>query len=216
MPQFFIGVYQKVRAGLRYTSTLLSTGVSPFGRITQPDQGLEMKTELLIGEKVTLREMQDSDLEFILDWENRPELDYLGDEHEPLTEAQISHFINQSTGDIYTDGQLRLMIDSGNKTIGCIDLFHFDPYNLRAGVGILIADKEDRKSGYAKEALNLLTNYCFEVMNFRQLYCHIPVDNEASLRLFSTSGFEETGRCHDWVKKGNAFIDALFMQRLAR
>ena len=173
-----------------------------------------MKYELLVGENVSLREMRDADLEFILDWENRPELDYLGDEHQPLTEAQISHFINHSTGDIYTDGQLRLMIDYDAKTVGCIDLFTFDPYNLRAGVGILIADQEDRKNGCAKEALNLLTNYCFEVMNFRQLYCHIPVDNEASLRLFSTCGYEETGRCRDWVKKGNVFIDAVFMQRL--
>ena len=197
-----------------------------------------MKYELLVGEKITLREMRADDLEFILDWENRPELDYLRNEHEPLTEAQISHFINQSTGDIYTDGQLRLMIDlnspaslraqRGNlsdqedcfcrsslaMTVGCIDLFEFDQHNQRAGVGILIADQEDRKNGYAKEALNLLTNYCFDVMNFRQLYCHIPVDNEASLRLFSTCGFEEMGRCRDWVKKGNAFIDAVFMQRL--
>jgi diamine N-acetyltransferase len=173
-----------------------------------------MKYELLVGENVSLREMRDADLEFILDWENRPELDYLGDEHEPLTAAQISDFINHSTGDIYTDGQLRLMIDYDAKTVGCIDLFTFDSYKLRAGVGILIADQEDRKKGCAKKALNLLTNYCFEVMNFRQLYCHIPVDNEASLRLFSTCGYEETGRCRDWVKKGNVFIDAVFMQRL--
>jgi diamine N-acetyltransferase len=46
------------------------------------------------------------------------------------------------------------------------------------------------------------------------LYCHIPVDNEASVRLFSSCSFEETGRCKDWVKKENEFIDALFMQRL--
>ena len=173
-----------------------------------------MKYELLKGEKVSLRDMRDDDLELIFDWENRPELDYLGNEHEPLTEAQISNFINHSTGDIYTDGQLRLMIESNGKTIGCIDLFEFDAHNQRAGVGILIAENEDRKNGFAKEALNLLTNYCFEVMNFKQLYCHIPVDNNASLRLFSTCNYEETGRCRDWVKKGNAFIDAVFMQRL--
>lgn len=173
-----------------------------------------MKYELLKGEKVSLREMRDDDLGLIFDWENRPELDYLGNEHEPLSEAQISNFINHSTGDIYLDGQLRLMIEAAGSTIGCIDLFEFDQHNQRAGVGILIAEVENRKNGYAKEALNLLTNYCFEVLNLKQLYCHIPVDNEASLRLFSTCGFEETGRCRDWVKKGNAFIDAVFMQRL--
>lgn len=174
-----------------------------------------MKYELLKGDLVELRAMRDDDLELIFDWENRPELDYLGSEHEPLTEAQISNFINHSTGDIYTDGQLRLMIESNGKTIGCIDLFEFDAHNQRAGVGILIAEDEDRKNGFAKEALALLANYCFEVMNFKQLYCHIPVDNDTSLRLFSTCGFKETGRCKDWVKKGNAFIDAVFMQRLS-
>jgi diamine N-acetyltransferase len=196
-----------------------------------------MKYELLKGEKVTLREMRPADRDLIHDWENRPELDYLGDEHEPLTKEQITEFIERSSGDIYTDRQLRLMIDLNDSpslrgrndrsnlleedcraplamTIGCIDLFEFDQQNQRAGVGILIAETENRKNGYAKEALNLLTNYCFEVLNLRQLYCQIPVDNEASLRLFSTCGFEETGRCRDWVKKGNAFIDAVFMQRL--
>lgn len=196
-----------------------------------------MKYELLKGEKVTLREMRADDRDLIHNWENRAELDYLGDEHEPLSTEQIADFIERSSGDIYTDGQLRLMIDLNDfpslrgkndrsnlpegdcraalaMTIGCIDLFEFDQHNQRAGVGILIAENENRKNGYAKEALNLLTNYCFEVLNLRQLYCHIPVDNETSLRLFSTCGFEETGRCRDWVKKGNAFIDAVFMQRL--
>ena len=173
-----------------------------------------MKYELLFGKKVRLREMIDSDLELIFDWENRPEFDYLGSEHTPLTEAQISDFINHATGDIYTDGQLRLMIDVAEETIGGIDLFEFDQYNQRAGVGILIADSKNRQSGYAKEAVNLLTNYCFEILNFRQLYCHIPVDNEASMSLFSSCSFEETGRCKDWVKKENEFMDAVFMQRL--
>ncbi|MCF8276255.1 MAG: GNAT family N-acetyltransferase [Flavobacteriales bacterium] len=173
-----------------------------------------MKYELLKGEKVTLREMRDDDLELIYDWENRSELWYLGDVHEPLTEAEISNFINHSSGDIYTDGQLRLMIDADNRTVGCIDLFEFDKFNLRAGVGILIAEPEDRKKGSAKEALDLITNYCFDVLNLRQLYCHITIDNKASLQLFITCGFEQSGTNRDWVKKGNAFIDAMFMQKL--
>lgn len=173
-----------------------------------------MKYELLKGEKVTLREMRDDDLEHIFDWENRPELDYLGNEHEPLSEGQISNFINHSTGDIYLDGQLRLMIDIDDSTVGCIDLFEFDQHNQRAGVGILIAETENRKHGYAKEALNLLMNYSFEILNLRQLFCHIPVDNEASKRLFASCGFQETGRYRDWVKKGSQFVDAAIMQRI--
>jgi diamine N-acetyltransferase len=174
-----------------------------------------MIRERLRGEKIMLREMVDGDLELIFDWENRSELWYLGDVHEPVTEAEISNFINHSTGDIYTDGQLRLMIDDlESRTVGCIDLFEFDRYNKRAGVGILIAEKQDRSKGYAHEALKLLSDYCFEVLDLRQLHCHITVDNEASMRLFAACGFVESGRNRDWVKKGNVFIDAVFMQRL--
>lgn len=173
-----------------------------------------MRHDLLKGEKVRLREMRSDDCDILHDWENRPELDYLGDEHAPLSKTQIAEFIKRSSGDIYSDGQLRLMIETENYTVGCIDLFEFDSHNLRAGVGILIAETENRKKGFAKEALQLLTQYCFDVMNMKQLYCHIPVDNEASIQLFSTCGFEENGRCRDWVRKGNLFIDAVFMQKL--
>ena len=173
-----------------------------------------MRYDLLEGGKVTLRGVLDSDVDLLFDWENRPEFWHLGDEHNPLSKDQISAFIHHSTGDIFIDGQLRLMIDLRKETIGCIDLFEFDQHNQRAGVGILIADSQNRKFGYAKEALRLLTNYCFHVLDFRQLYCHIPVDNEASLKLFGSCNFKETGRCKDWVKKENEFIDAVFMQRV--
>ena len=174
-----------------------------------------MKQKLLNGEKIKLREMGSDDLDLIHDWENRPELWYLGDVHEPLSKADIHDFMEGMTGDIYLDGQLRLIIeDREANAVGCIDLFEFDTYNEKVGVGILIAEKEDRRKGYAKEALMLLCNYCFEVLNLQQLYCHITVDNEGSIRLFSDRGFIESGRCKDWVKKGKKFIDAVFMQKL--
>lgn len=173
-----------------------------------------MNLDLLTGNTVALRTMRDSDVDLLFDWENRPELSYLGVEHQPLSKAQLSHFINHSKDDIYLDGQLRLMIDSGGQTVGCIDLFEFDQHNQRAGIGILIADAQNRKQGFAAASLTLLTNYCFSVLNFKQLYCHIPVDNEASLRLFTACGFEQTGLCYAWVKKENVFIDAVFMQKI--
>jgi len=184
----------------------------------------------LKGPRVTLRTVQADDRDRMHDWENRPELDHLGNEHRPLTLQQIEEFIDHATGNLHVDGQLRFMIDLSPTdpphgkdplghlhvatTIGCIDLFEFDSYNRRAGVGILIAEQEHRQKGYAKEAVQLLTDYCFEVLKMRQLFCHIPVDNLPSLQLFSGCGFKETGRCRDWVKKGNAFIDAMFMQKL--
>ena len=71
-----------------------------------------------------------------------------------------------------------------SRTIGCLDIFDFDPNHLRAGIGILIADKSNRKKGYASEALEILTEYCFHSLNLHQLYCNITIENESSLLLF--------------------------------
>ncbi|MFC2176326.1 GNAT family N-acetyltransferase [Bacteroidota bacterium] len=174
-----------------------------------------MRQDLLASNKITLREMHMDDLERIHDWENRSELWYLGDVHQPLTRSEIKDFMQSSTGDILLDGQLRLMIgDKNGNTVGCIDLFDFDAFNEKAGVGILIAETADRKNGYAKEALTLVSNYCFQVFKLKQLYCHITVDNQNSLMLFKACGYVETGRCKDWVKKGQTFIDTLFLQKI--
>ena len=42
-----------------------------------------------------------------------------------------------------------LMIDHipDGKTVGTIDIFDFDPFHNRAGIGILIADEEYRTKG---------------------------------------------------------------------
>ena len=52
--------------------------------------------------------------------------------------------------------------------IGLIDLFDFDAKNKRAGVGIIIQNEVDRNSGYGKEALGLMIDYCFKQLQLHQ------------------------------------------------
>ena len=117
----------------------------------------------------------------------------------PFSKATLARFINDSQ-DIYTSKQQRLMIDlvAGNKTIGCIDFFDFDPKHKRAGVGILIAIEQERGKGYAKVALNELVDYSREVLDLNQLYCNISEENDASIKLFSNQGFKKIGLKKDW------------------
>jgi diamine N-acetyltransferase len=119
--------------------------------------------------------------------------------------------------DIWTTKQLRLMIETlDGKTIGTIDLFDLDPKNQRVGIGILIAGGENRMQGFAKDALAVLCDYCFEVLNLHQVYCHVTVDNAASIALFQAVGFKECGMLCDWVRTGRTFTDAVVMQKIAQ
>jgi diamine N-acetyltransferase len=133
----------------------------------------------------------------------------------------LTQYIETAHLDIYSLKQLRLIIaehqDASGplknpKAVGCIDLFDFDPHHLRAGIGVLIADSNDRRKGHASEALTLLINYCFELLNLNQLYCNIAVDNESSILLFKKHGFEITGVKKNWIRDGNSFKDELLLQ----
>ena len=95
----------------------------------------------------------------------------------------------------YEAKQLRLAICKveTKKAIGLIDLFDFDPKNHRAGIGIVIQHEIDRGKGVGKEALNLLVDYAFNQLNLHQLYANIGVNNDISLKLFTTFGFQKIG-----------------------
>jgi diamine N-acetyltransferase len=172
----------------------------------------------LSGKNIRLRAIEPSDLDFLYEWENDPENWRVSNTITPFSRHILRKYIESAHLDIYESRQLRLMIDRLGRekaeVIGTVDLFDFDPLNLRAGIGILIARKEDRMKGLASEALSLLIDYAFDSLHLHQLYCNISVDNEASMVLFRKFGFTEAGKKRDWVRQGNEWIDVWLMQLL--
>jgi diamine N-acetyltransferase len=108
-----------------------------------------------------------------------------------------------------------IVTKENNKTIGTIDIFDFDTHHKRAGVGILIANDENRKKGLAKESLNILIKYCSEILFINQLYCHISINNTDSIHLFQNCGFTISGTLKQWNKiSKHEFEDVYFLQLL--
>ena len=95
--------------------------------------------------------------------------------------------------------------------VGLIDLFDYDPVNLRAGIGIVIEEKFRRKH-YAENAIGLLKEYSFKILKLNQLYCNISEDNEQSLKLFQKTGFEISGKKLSWINSEKGFKDVFFLQ----
>ena len=169
----------------------------------------------LQGQHILLRAIEPADIDVLYQWENDEENWKVSSTQAPYSRFVLEQYIASAHQDIYSVKQLRLIIcDPQNKPVGCIDLFDFEPNHLRAGIGILIADKSDRRKGYASEALNLLESYCFSTLNLHQLYCNITTDNEASVLLFQKHGFQITGIKRQWVRDGDVFKDELLMQRI--
>ncbi len=162
---------------------------------------------ILENDGIRLRAVEPEDLELLYSWENDEGNWKLSNTLVPYSRYILKKYIAGSGKSIYETGQLRLMIDvvPGGKTVGTIDLYDFDHYHNRAGVGILIADPADRKKGYASAALATLVNYAFETFGLHQLWCNILDSNIESMHLFTHHGFALCASKKEWIRMGGGF-----------
>lgn len=165
-------------------------------------------------EIITLRNAEPEDAEMIFQWENDRDIWRVSGTHVPYSRFQIEQFL-LGDNDIVAQKQLRLMIDlaGSSQTIGCIDIYDYDGFNGRAGLGILI-DKAYRQQGYAKSALALCIDYLFHDLLLHQVYCSIDESNTESQQLFVGQGFVLCGRKKEWIKTADGFLDELEYQLL--
>ena len=168
----------------------------------------------LKGNTVYLRALEPEDLEFIYAIENDESIWTISNTNTPFSKFLIKQYLENAHQDIYEAKQLRLVIckTESNETIGLIDLFDFDPTNNRAGIGIIIQEKNNRINGYGSEALQLLINYSFTHLQLNQLFANIGTENEISIALFTKFGFQLIGIKKQWNKVNNLYKDEALYQ----
>ena len=141
---------------------------------------------MLKGNNILLRPLQIIDLDFLFKVENNTDNWKYGTENILYTKEDLTNYINNAKKDITNVGQFRFVIDWQNTQIGFIDLFDYTINSACVGV---IIEKNYRRRGFAKEALQLLSIYSFETLNLKKLDCKIEKNNLASIKLFTSVGF---------------------------
>ena len=171
--------------------------------------------QLLSNDIVALRALEPTDLDTLYRWENDTALWSVSDTIAPYSREALWHYLENYTGDIYAQRQLRLMITTptDGSPVGTVDFLNFDPLNNRAELGLFIAS-EYRGKGLGRQALELLTAYARDHIGLRQLYVFIALDNEVCLRLFEDFGSSRAGTLKSWVKRGNTYRDVALMQMI--
>ena len=154
---------------------------------------------------IKLRKLEPSDLPFLYLWENDASVWADGDNHNPLSQQDLRDYIESTTGDIYKDGQLRLIIEEDGVTMGCIDLFDFDPRNRKAALGMYIAP-EHRGKGVGRQALEQLEAYAFGHLNLRLLYAVIATNNAPCSALYRSAGYQPSSPLPAWTLESDAVI----------
>ncbi|MEY2963052.1 MAG: hypothetical protein RL754_313 [Bacteroidota bacterium] len=166
-----------------------------------------------VGEIGILRAPEPSDLEWVFEIENDPGLWHLSASKEPLNKGVVMQYLAAQPGSLLRDGQLRFILDDRGRLKGAFDLFDYDHVAKKAGLGVYV-DASCRREGVALQTLQALEEYAFSILGIRNLYAHVPQDNEASRALFVSAGYREVGVLTDWVWHDGQYVDACLFQKI--
>lgn len=131
----------------------------------------------------------------------------------PMTlEQETAWFASASTGDgiIFTIYEL-----ATGRPIGNCDIHNLDVRNRRAQLGILIGEPAARGKGYGTEAMRLLADFAFTVLNLHSLMLWTYEYNLAGQRCYAKVGFREVGRRRASRWHAGRFWDEIAMDLLA-
>ena len=169
----------------------------------------------LEGELTRLRALEAGNVDLLSVWENDPAVWGVSGTLAPFSRHTLRRFLDEQRFDLYAARQLRLVVETlDGRAVGLVDLFEFEPVDLRAGIGILIHGAGDRGRGFASDALDVLCRYARQVLGLHQLWCSVAPDNAASLTLFRRAGFVECGRKREWRRTPDGWADELLLQKI--
>lgn len=161
---------------------------------------------------VVLRAMEPEDLDLLYQIENDTKLWNIGLTNVPYSRYVLHDYIATSSGDIYTDKQVRLIIENEeHQTIGLVDIMNFNPQNRRAEMGIVVQEAF-RQKGYGKDAIQKVMRYAKEVLHLHKLYVVVNSSQKLTIGLFLRMGFKETCQLTDWLYDGEVYHDATLLQ----
>lgn len=192
--------------------------------------------------EVRLRALEPEDVDRLYIWENDRDMWPFGGTRAPLSRHQLWEYATNYDANPFAASQLRLIIghatapdnaipqssqssqytqssqNSQSSLIPCgiIDLYDIDPVNSRAMVGIMVAPRW-RSRGIATRALELVGEYCRDILGLATIASEVASDNLPSIRLFGEkAAYRQVGERPSWYRRGDSFVSALLFQKQLR
>ena len=160
---------------------------------------------------INLRAIEPEDLDLLYKIENDELLWDTGLNNVQYSRYILHEYIANSKGDIYTDKQVRLIIENDKESVGIIDLIDFNQKNMRAESGI-VRQKKHRNKGDGQAAILHIIKYAKDVLHLHQLYAYIDIYNKNSINMFKKIGFTSSLELEDWLYDGEKYHKAIIMQ----
>lgn len=101
-----------------------------------------------------------------------------------------------------------------NEAIGNCSLFDLKQIHGTAELGIFLGASENRNKGYGAEAVELLLNYGFRMLNLHNIKLGVFSFNERGIACYKKCGFREYGRRHEAFRINGRWFDEVHMEIL--
>src|SRR4051794_15589693 len=144
--------------------------------------------------RVTLRALSRDDLPRLWSFNNdlAVELAGGGDPPWPQSLERLQAEFDQNAAKGGRDGA-SFAIEVDGTFIGTCGLFNADDPAQTTELGIGIGDKDYWGQGYGREAVALLADYAFRMLNRRKIWLRVWANNERAIRAYRACGFVEEG-----------------------
>lgn len=171
-----------------------------------------MHHPFLIGQKIYLRGLEESDLESeYFQWFNDQKNDiFTSHAIWPNTPEKMKTFFH--TAIQYKNDMVLAIIEKKiGRHIGNVALHDINWIHRRAELSIIIGDKGAQNKGYGVEAVSLLAKHAFERLNLHRIGLGVHADNKAAIRVYEKTGFSIEGKFKDHFLRNGKYSDIIRM-----
>ncbi|MFD2446491.1 GNAT family N-acetyltransferase [Bacillus sp. CGMCC 1.16607] len=172
-----------------------------------------MNVRLLEGEKVYLRPIGLDDTEFYFSTLFNPEVRKLTVTQLSYTKEQIHSYIERKSQDS-SSLLLLIAIKETDEVIGDIALQSIDHYNRNANIRIAINNHEHQGKGYGSEAMKLMLDYGFGIVNLHRIELNVFSYNENAFHAYKKLGFKQEGVQREALYYDHQYHDSITMSIL--
>ena len=164
------------------------------------------------GQKIRLRAIEPSDWETYFAW-NRDDEQARSLYFIPFPQSQeaVKRFAEKEAVRAPDTDNFRFVVENNEReVVGDITVNRCDQRNGTFSWGVNIK-QEQRRKGYASEALRLVLRYYFQELRYQKITVTIYSFNDPSIKLHESLGFQQEGRIRRAIyTKGQYFDELLY------
>jgi len=151
------------------------------------NKAIELTSDRLVLKPISLDHASDT----YVSWMNDAEVNkYLDGSGNYSMEKLLTYLNEVVKKDLYF---WAIHLKGSNKHIGNIKIDSISERNVIGVYGILMGDREEWGKGYAKEASQMVIDFCFKKLGLRKISLGVIEDNVAAVQLYDKLGFIQEG-----------------------